>query len=135
MATILHMSFRVKDPERSAALYAELLDGELIDPGPVLRPAGVKSIAFGQGKRGSLADMIEFWPQDKHWHGDFIPSDPAHHKPFGHVAFATTKSYDELAAIARKHSVEIRQEPRGLLGLTPIVYDYEGNFLEFFPEG
>ena len=134
MATILHMSFRVQDPERSAALYAELLDGHVIDPGPVLRPAGVKSIAFGQGQRGSLADMLEFWPQDKHWQGDFIASDPSHHKPFGHVAFTTSKSYDELAAIARKHGVEIRQEPRGPLGLTPVIYDYEGNFLEFFPE-
>jgi predicted enzyme related to lactoylglutathione lyase len=134
MASILHMSFRVKNPERSAALYAELLDGSPIDPGPVLRPAGVKSIAFGQGKRGPLADMMEFWPQDKHWSGNFIASDPNHHQPFGHVAFTTTKLYEELAAIVQKHGAVIRQEPRGPLGLVPIVYDYEGNFLEFFPE-
>lgn len=134
MATILHMSFRVQDPERSAALYAELLDGHSIDPGPVLRPAGVKSIAFGQNKRGSLADMLEFWPLDKHWQGDFVPNDPRHHQPFGHVAFATAKSYAELAAIAQKYDVTIRQEPRGPLGLTPVIYDYDGNFLEFFPE-
>jgi catechol 2,3-dioxygenase-like lactoylglutathione lyase family enzyme len=133
MATILHVSFRVRDPERSAELYAELLDGSLVDPGPQLRPIGVKSISFGRGVQNRLADLLEFWPQDKHWQGDFIPSDPCHHTPFGHLAFATAKSYDELAVIARKHGVEIRQEPRGPLGLTPVVYDYDGNFLEFFP--
>ena len=134
MAAILHMSFRVRDPQRSAALYAELLDGALTDPGPILRPVGVKSIAFGQGRRGPLADMMEFWPQDRHWHaGDFAASDPSHHQPFGHVAFATNKSYEELAAIAQKHGVMIRQEERGLPTLVPVIYDYDGNFLEFFP--
>jgi catechol 2,3-dioxygenase-like lactoylglutathione lyase family enzyme len=136
MATILHMSFRVKDPQRSAALYAELLGGTLTDPGPVLRPIGVKSVTFGQGKRGPLADMMEFWPQDKHWReGHFAASDPSRHQPFGHVAFETDKSYEELAAIAQKHGVTIRQEERGLPSLVPVVYDYEGNFLEFFPAG
>jgi len=134
MAAILHMSFRVKNPQRSAALYAELLGGMVIDPGPVLRPAGVKSIAFGQGRRGPLADMMEFWPQDRHWReGDFTASDPSRHQPFGHVAFETDKSYEELAAVAQKHGVVIRQEERGLPTLVPVVYDYEGNFLEFFP--
>ena len=135
MTALLHMSFRVRDPERSAALYTELLGGSLVDPGPVLRPAGVKSIAFGQGKRGALADMMEFWPRDKHWHhGGFAASDPHHHEPFGHVAFSTDKSYEELAAIAQKHGVTIRQEERGLATLVPVVYDYDGNFLEFFPD-
>ncbi len=134
MAAILHMSFRVRDPQRSAALYAELLDGTLTDPGPILRPVGVKSIAFGQGRRGPLADMMEFWPQDRHWRaGDFAASDPSHHQPFGHVAFATSKSYEELAAIAQKHGVMIRQEERGLPTLVPVIYDYDSNFLEFFP--
>lgn len=134
MATILHMSFRVQDPQRSAALYAELLGGTLVDPGPQLRPIGVKSISFGRGQRNRLADLIEFWPQDKHWReGDFAASDPSRHQPFGHVAFATDRSYEELAAIAQKHGVMIRQEERGLSSLVPVIYDYEGNFLEFFP--
>lgn len=134
MATILHMSFRVQDPQRSAALYAELLDGTLVDPGPQLRPIGVKSISFGRGRRNRLADLMEFWPQDKHWReGNFTGSDPGRHQPFGHVAFETDKSYEELAAIAQKHGVVIRQEERGLSSLVPVIYDYEGNFLEFFP--
>ncbi len=134
MATLLHLSFRVKDPQRSAELYAELLDGTVSDPGPVLRPAGVKSVAFAQERLGPLADMMEFWPQDKHWkHGGFTTSDPGHHEPFGHIAFATNKSSEELTAIAHKHGVAIRQEERGLPTLVPVIYDYEGNFLEFFP--
>ena len=28
MSTLLHLSFRVRDPQRSAELYAALLDGE-----------------------------------------------------------------------------------------------------------
>jgi catechol 2,3-dioxygenase-like lactoylglutathione lyase family enzyme len=133
MATILHMSFRVKDPQRSAALYAELLDGALIDPGPQLRPIGVKSISFGRGQHNRLADLMEFWPQDKHWHhGNFTASDPSRHQPFGHVAFATNKTYEELATIAQKHEAVIRQEERGLPTLVPVIYDYDGNFLEFF---
>ncbi len=134
MATILHMSFRVKDPQHSAALYAELLGGSLIDPGPMLGPIGVKSIAFGDNQHNRLADMMEFWPPDKHWDkGNFTASDPSRHQPFGHVAFETDKSYEELAAIAQKHGAVIRQEERGLPFLVPVVYDYEGNFLEFFP--
>ena len=132
MATLLHMSFRVKDPERSATLYAELLNGTATDPGPVLRPAGVKAVTFGRGQQDPLADYLEFWPQDKHWQGRFTTSDPARHQPFGHVAFSTDKSYDQLAEIARKHGVEIRREERGPFGLVPVVYDYEGNVLEFF---
>ncbi len=134
MATILHLSFRVKDPQRSAELYADLLDGTVADPGPVLRPIGVKSVRFGQERRSPLADMMEFWPRDKHWReGNFAPSDPHHHEPFGHVAFATNKSYAELTTIAQKHGVVIRQEERGMASLVPVVYDYDGNFLEFFP--
>src|SRR3954465_15228119 len=134
MATLLHLSFRARDPNPSATLYAELLDGALTDPGPILRPVGVKSVAFGQGQRGPLADMMEFWPQDKHWqHGGFAASNPTHHEPFGHVAFASNKSYEELHAIAEKHGVVIRQEERGLPTLVPVIYDYDGNFLEFFP--
>ncbi len=134
MATILHMSFRVKEPQRSAALYAELLGGDLIDPGPQLSSINVKSIAFGKGLRGSLADIIEFWPQDKHWHdGNFVASDSSRQQPFGHLAFETDKSYEALATIAQKHGVVIRQEERGLPSLVPVVYDHEGNFLEFFP--
>ena len=127
MAAILHMSFRVKDPQRSAELYAELLGGRLIDPGPQLGSIDVKSIAFGDEKRGAFSDMIEFWPRDKHWAGEFVPSDPNRLLPFGHLAFQTTKSEDELAAIAEK------QEERGLPALVPVIYDFEGNFLEFFP--
>ena len=132
MATLLHMSFRVQDPDRSAALYAELLDGKVTDPGPVLRPAGVKAVTFGRGEQDPLADYLEFWPRDKHWQGGFMASDPARHQPFGHVAFTTDKSYDQLAAIAQRHHVVIRREERGPFGLVPVVYDYEGNFLEFF---
>jgi catechol 2,3-dioxygenase-like lactoylglutathione lyase family enzyme len=134
MSTILHMSFRVKDPERSAALYAELLDGTLTDPGPVLRPVGVKAVTFGRGGHDPLADYLEFWPQDKHWReGNFTTSDPQRHQPFGHVAFETDKSYEELAAVAQKHGAVIRREERGPFGQIPVIYDYEGNFLEFFP--
>ncbi len=132
MSTLLHMSFRVKNPERSAALYAELLNGTATDPGPVLRPAGVKAVTFGRGQHDPLADYIEFWPKDKHWQGGFTVSDPNRHQPFGHVAFSTDKSYDQLATIAQKYGVEIRREERGPFGLVPVVYDYEGNFLEFF---
>ena len=133
MAAILHMAFRVKDPQRSAELYAELLGGRLIDPGPQLGSIDVKSIAFGDEKRGAFSDMIEFWPRDKHWAGEFVPSDPNRLLPFGHLAFQTTKSEDELAAIAEKHGATFKQEERGLPALVPVIYDFEGNFLEFFP--
>ncbi len=59
MSTILHLSVRVKDPQRSADLYAELLGGAVVSAGPALAPAGVKTIRFG-GKRGPLADIVEF---------------------------------------------------------------------------
>jgi hypothetical protein len=133
MATLLHLSFRVQDPARSASLYADLLSGQVTDPGPVLRPAGVTTVTFGRGLSDPLADYLECWPPDTHWQGSFIPSDPTHHHPFGHVAFATEKSYDELAAIAQKHGVAIQLEERGPFGRVPVVYDYEGNFVEFFP--
>jgi catechol 2,3-dioxygenase-like lactoylglutathione lyase family enzyme len=133
MAIFLHLSFRVKDPQRSAALYTELLDGSPREPGPQLGPIGVKSINFGRGGPDSLADIIEFWPQDKHWReGDFVACEPGHHQPFGHLAFETGKSYEELAAIAQRHGAGIGKEERGLVSLVPVVYDYDRNFLEFF---
>lgn len=49
MAAILHMSFRVKDPQCSAEPYADLLGGKLINPGPQVGTIDVKSIAFGNG--------------------------------------------------------------------------------------
>jgi hypothetical protein len=41
MATLLHFSFRVKAPARSAALYADLLDGHVVSIGPPLGAIGV----------------------------------------------------------------------------------------------
>ena len=46
----------------------------------------------------------------------------------------TAKVFEELAVIATKYEVQITQEERGLPHLVPVVYDYEGNFLEFFSE-
>ena len=135
MSTLLHLSFRVSDPQRSAELYAELLDGKVVGSGPVLKPVGVKTVVWGNWQPGRLEDIMEFWPQDKHWaDGDFTDNAPGQSQHFGHMAFATSKSFDELAKIAKKHDVQIREEERGLPHLVPVVYDYEGNFLEFFSE-
>ena len=135
MSSLLHISFRVSDPQRSAELYAELVDGKIVGSGPVLTPVGVKTVVFGKWQPGRLEDIMEFWPKDKHWAaGDFADSavGPAQH--FGHMAFSTEKSFEELAVIAKKYEVQIAEEERGLPHLVPVVYDYEGNFLEFFSE-
>ena len=135
MSSLLHISFRVSDPQRSAELFAELLDGKIVGSGPVLSPVGVKTVVFGDWEPGKLEDIMEFWPKDKHWaSGDFTNHAPNPSQHFGHMAFTTTKSLDELTKIAEKHNVEIREEERGLPHLVPVVYDYEGNFLEFFSE-
>ena len=133
MSTLLHMSFRVNDPQRSAELYADLLDGKVVGSGPQLNSIGVRTVVFGDWQPGRLNDIMEFWPLDKHWSkGEFTDRTVGQDHHFGHVAFTTDKSFDQLAAIAAKHKVDILEEERGLPHLVPVIYDHEGNFVEFF---
>ncbi len=135
MATLLHLSFRVKDPARSAALYAELLDGRVVDIGPPLSSIGVKGVYFGRNAEHELLDQIELWPLGKHWASSGFGEVDPRSQPFGHFAVESDKPWEELAAIAQKHGVTIVQEPRGPY-VVPVVYDYDGNFLELFrPKG
>ena len=133
MATLLHLSFRVKDPARSAALYAEILDGHVVDIGPPLDTIGVKGVCFGRHAENPLLDQLELWPAGKHWaKGGFTDVDPAG-APFGHLAIESDKSHEDLEIIARKHGVTLRREERGLPDLVSVIYDHEGNFVEVFP--
>lgn len=133
MATILHLSFRVSDPERAAALYAELLDGKVVHIGPPLDTIGVKGVAFGRSKQNVLLDQIELWPLGKHWsQGGFIDITPVASVPFGHFAVESDKPYEAIEAVARKHGVTVAREERGVGYLVPVVYDHDGNFVELF---
>ena len=68
MSTLLHMSFRVSDPQRSAELYADLLDGKVVGSGPQLNSIGVRTVVFGDWQPGKAeSTSMEFWPLDKHW--------------------------------------------------------------------
>lgn len=135
MSTLLHLSFRVSDPQRSAELYADLLDGKVVGSGARLNSIGVRTVVFGDWQPGRLNDILEFWPLGKHWAaGEFTDRTVGHDHHFGHIAFTTDKSFDELAAIAAQHDVQIVAEDRGLPQPTPVIYDYEGNFVEFFSE-
>lgn len=133
MATLLHLSFRVMDPARSAALYAELLDGRVVDIGPPLDSIGVKGVYFGRNGENELCDQIELWPAGKHWGpGGFRDLD-ARALPFGHLAVESDKPWEELVRIAERHGARAAQEPRGLPYLVPVIYDLDGNFIELFP--
>jgi hypothetical protein len=133
MSTVLHVSIRVNDPARSAALFAELLDAEVFDT--PLAPFGVVCIALRRDRPSWLVDMLEFWPADKHWRdGALQRLDAAHHQPFGHFAFASDKSWETLEAIAKKHGLLIRREERNMPAPVPVLWDFDGNYLEFFPE-
>jgi catechol 2,3-dioxygenase-like lactoylglutathione lyase family enzyme len=133
MATmLLHMSFRVKDPVRSAALYAELLDGRVVDIGMPLDSIGVKGVYFGRNGDNELVDQIELWPIDKHWSPGGFTDVGRHQVPFGHLAVESDKPYEALEAIAKKHGLTIAREPRPVPYLVPVIYDYDGNFIEFF---
>jgi catechol 2,3-dioxygenase-like lactoylglutathione lyase family enzyme len=132
MATFLHMSFRVKDPARSAALYAELLDGHVVDIGMPLDSIGVKGVYFGRNAENELLDQIELWPLDRHWSPRGFTQVEQQSVPFGHLAVESDKSYDALAAIANKHGLTIAREERNVPYLVPVIYDYDGNFIEFF---
>ncbi|UQA59699.1 VOC family protein [Polyangium aurulentum] len=132
MATFLHMSFRVKDPVRSAALYAELLDGRVVDIGMPLDSIGVKGVYFGRNVENELQDQIELWPLDKHWGPRGFTEVERRSTPFGHFAVESDKSYETLEAIANKHGLTIAREERAVPYLVPVIYDYDGNFVEFF---
>lgn len=136
MASLLHLSFRVKSPARSAALYAELLDGRVVDIGPPLDSIGVKGVYFGRSAEYALLDQIELWPAGKHWAaGSFVDVDPRG-APFGHFAVESDKPWDEVQAIAARHGARVTQEERGLPYLVTVVYDHDGNFVELFrPRG
>jgi hypothetical protein len=133
MATLLHLSFRVRDPHRAAALYAELLDGRVVDIGPPLDSIGVKGVAFGRNAKFVLVDQIELWPLNKHWNAQgFVDVDPRD-ASFGHFAVQSDKPHEEIAAIAERHGATVSKEQRGLPFLVSVVYDHDGNFVEFFP--
>lgn len=132
MQGVLHVSFRVNDPQRSAELFAELIDGQ-IKPTPLDR-WGVVCV-YPPGERESwLMDMLEFWPADKHWKaGKLETVDPTSQKFFGHIAFYSNKTFDELEPIAKKHGLLIREEERAVGAPVPVLYDDCGNYFEFFP--
>ena len=135
MATLLHLSFRVKSPARSAALYVDLLDGRAVSIGPPLDSIGVIGVYFGRNAENVLLDQIELWPAGKHWaEGRFIDVESGA-VPFGHLAVASDKTCEELAAIAAKHGVRLSMEERGLPYPVPVVYDHDGNFIELFRAG
>jgi catechol 2,3-dioxygenase-like lactoylglutathione lyase family enzyme len=132
MATLLHLSFRVKDPARSAALYADLLEGRIVRIGPPLDSIGVLGVYFGRNAERVLLDQIELWPAGKHWTpAGFVDVDPAA-MPFGHFAVESDRTEEEIAAVAAKHGVIFSKEERGLPYLVPVVYDHDGNFVELF---
>jgi len=133
MVTLLHLAFRVKNPARSAALYAELLDGRVFDIDGPLNSIGVKGVAFGQNAEDWLRDQIELWPADKLWSPNgFVDIEPST-VPFGHFAVRSERTYKELEAIAERHGVRLTLEDRGFLPEVPVIYDYDGHFIEFFP--
>ena len=132
MDGVLHVSFRVNDPQRSAELFVDLLDMEIFRT--PLEPLGVVCVARRGERQSWLMDMLEFWPADKHWDkGKLVRLDPHSPKLFGHIAFVSGKSYEELARVAEKHGVEIRREERGMSSPVPVIYDECGNYFEFFP--
>jgi hypothetical protein len=133
MANLMHFAFRVKDPARVAALYAELLDGRVVDIGGPLDSIGAKGVAFGRNGQDVLCDQIELWPADKHWGPNGFVDVAPEVAPFGHFAVRSDKPHEDLRAIAEKHGATLSMEERGLPNLVPVVYDPEGNFLEFFP--
>ena len=114
-------------------LYADLLVGKVVGSGAQLNSIGGAHGRVGDWQPGRLNDILEFWPLDKHWaKGEFTDRTVGQDHHFGHVAFTTDKSFDQLAAIAAKHKVDILEEERGLPHLVPVIYDHEGNFVEFF---
>ena len=129
---VLHVSLRVSDPQKSAELFAELLDGEIIDT--PLGQWGVVCV-YTPGPRDSwLRNMLEFWPPDKHWrHGELIDVDVETQGSYAHLALLSNKSYDEMRPVAERYGFVLREEERGMPSLVPVLYDDLGNYYEFFP--
>jgi hypothetical protein len=132
MATLLHLAFRVKSPARAAALYADLLDGRVVNIGGPLDAIGAKGVAFGRNTEDILLDQIELLPADKRWTSKGFVDVDACDSTFGHFAVRSDKPHEEIIAIAKNHDVTLSMEERGVGYLVPVIYDHDGNFLEFF---
>lgn len=132
MATLLHLAFRVKNPVRAAALYADLLDGRVVEIGGPLDEIGVKGVVFGRNGDDVLLDQIELWPANKRWTSKGFVDVEIHDSMFGHFAVRSDKPHEEIVAIAEKHGVTLSMEERGTGYLVPVIYDHDGNFLELF---
>ena len=136
MASILHLQFRVRDQERTYALYSEILDGRRSNLPQVLVDGGVIGVRFSDQPRGeqpALADSIEFWPVGQHWDGFYTKLEEPHLHPYGHTAFETARSHEEIAKIAARHGAKYQLEDRGPFGMASCVYDFDGNLIECFP--
>lgn len=132
MEGVMHVSMRVANPHHQAALFAELLDGEVI-PTP-LGQWGVVCVYTPGPRESWLFNMLEFWPPDKHWrHGQLVEIDPSQHGSYCHVALLSHKTFAELEPIARRYGFVIREEERGMPNRVPVLYDELGNYFEFFP--
>jgi hypothetical protein len=128
----LHVAFRVKEPNRSAALYADLLKGQVKDIGGPPDTIGAKGVMFGNNAQDRMADMVEFWPLDKQWTPQgFVDIDPRG-AMFGHLAIRSDMTPEKLAEIAKAHGVTLSMEERGVGYPVPVVYDHDGNFIEVF---
>lgn len=132
MDGLLHVSIRVSEPQRSAELFAELLDGEIV-PTPLVKWGVV--CMYTRGPRQSwLMNMLEFWPPDKHWrHGELVSVDVATQGSYGHVALLSTKTFAQMLPIVQRYGFVMREEERGMPGPVPVLYDDLGNYYEFFP--
>jgi catechol 2,3-dioxygenase-like lactoylglutathione lyase family enzyme len=132
MTCLLHIAVRVKNPNRSGALYADVLQGRVVDVGGPPSTIGVIGVAFGKNALDPLTDLVELWPADKRWTSEgFVDVDPRG-AMFGHVAIRSDLSVEKLTEIAENHGVRLSLEERGVGYPVPIVYDSDGNFIEVF---
>lgn len=132
MTSLLHIAIRVTNPKRSGALYADVLQGRVVDVGGPPSTIGAVGVVFGRNALEPLTDLVELWPADKRWTPDgFVDVEPQG-VMFGHVAIRSDLSVEKLKEIAEKHGGQLSLEERGVGYPVPVVYDPDGNFIEVF---
>ena len=132
MNSVLHVSIRVTDPQKSAEMFAQILGGEIRKT--PLNAWGVVCVYTPGDRPNWLVNMLEFWPPNKHWrHGRLIDVDVATQRSYCHVAFMCDKTIDELAPIAKQYGATVQLEERALDAPVPVLYDDLGNYFELFP--
>jgi hypothetical protein len=132
---LLHVAVRARDPLKLGQWYAELFEGKFFLH-PVMSALGIVIVKLNHAE-AVFDGLVEFWPWDIVWDGDFAVFRRIEPKPsptsYGHIALKVGMDAKKIAEELHQRGIPHRMEPRAAGFMIPVIDDPEGNMIELFP--